>query len=243
MQQIYDKNTPESIQKLFNSIADSYDITNSFLSFGLHKRWNRSLVRHLGNPEILLDLCAGTGEISYLMMQLNKSLKKAVLLDFSKDMLLVAKHKSLKQSNKKVDISFIQADATKIPLADEQVDVITIAYGLRNIKEPKLCIKEAFRTLKPGKPFGILELTKPKFKVLQQFHALYLRFFLPLIGKCIATDKDAYKYLSKSIPEFLSPETVATMMREAGFEDVKIVEQTGGIATLIVGKKPMAIVL
>lgn len=238
MNKIYDKNLPQSIQNLFNSIASSYDITNTFLSFGLHKIWNKALVKHLGTPETLLDLCAGTGEISFLMMNKNKLLKKIFLLDFSKEMLLMAKHKSLKHPNKKVDTHFIQADASKIPLSNDQVDAISIAYGLRNIKEPQLCIKEAFRVLKPGSPFGILELTEPKYKVLNTLHQYYLKIFLPLIGKMLTTNKDAYKYLSKSIPQFLAPQKIMHILNDTGFENVRIIKQTGGIATLIIANKP-----
>jgi demethylmenaquinone methyltransferase/2-methoxy-6-polyprenyl-1,4-benzoquinol methylase len=238
MDKQYNKNSPETIANLFDSIASSYDTTNTILSFGLHKIWNKALIKALGTPETLLDLCAGTGEISFLMMQQNKALKKTLLLDFSKEMLLMAKQKSLKQENKKVDIKFIQGDATKIPLDSNHVEAISIAYGLRNIKEPHLCIKEAFRTLKPGSPFGILELTEPKFKILKRLHTLYLQYFLPLAGKLLTTNKEAYKYLSNSIPQFLSPQKVKEMLQDAGFENIRILRQTGGIATLIVANKP-----
>jgi demethylmenaquinone methyltransferase/2-methoxy-6-polyprenyl-1,4-benzoquinol methylase len=238
MQKVYDKNTPTSIQSLFNSIAPSYDLTNTLLSFGFHKWWNLALVKELGKPKTLLDLCAGTGEISFLMIKKNEFLKEALMLDFSKEMLAEAKHKSLKIVNKKVALSFIQSDATSIPLENQSVDAISIAYGIRNIKEPNKCIQEAFRVLKPKAKFAILELTRPKFKMILNFHNLYLKIFLPLIGKIMAKNKEAYMYLSQSIPQFIAPQKLKEMMIESGFEKVKVKSKLFGIATIICGIKP-----
>lgn len=234
----YDKNTPETIQTLFNGIAPSYDLANSILSFGLHKFWNRTLIKAVAKKDsLLLDLCAGTGEISLGYLKRYKNTPHVFLLDFSVAMLKVAKNKARKAKIPPSKMSFLEADATKIPLNAKSVHAITIAYGLRNIDDPKACIKEAYRVLKSGGRFGILELTKPKNRWLGSLHTLYLKKMLPLLGKMVTSNREAYSYLSTSIPAFIAPESIKEMMEVQGFAKVKKVSLMGGIATLLIGEK------
>lgn len=234
----YSKNNPESIQTMFSTIAKRYDRANAVLSLQMHKKWNAELVRRVSGSSssgLLLDLCSGTGDIAFTYLKENKG--KAVLLDFCFDMLSCAKEKA--ENFKVLDQveSFIQADAEKIPLKDNSVSHVTIAYGIRNIKNPENCIKEAFRVLKPGGVFGILELTRPKSALMRMGHQIYLRTALPLLGKWMTSNADAYQYLCNSIHQFIAPEKLASMLSQAGFQDTCQIPLTFGIATIITGLK------
>ncbi len=225
---------PTTIAKMFNAIAPKYDTGNALLSFGLHNYWNTQLVQCA--PQKLtsithLDLCCGTGEITARYLRTAKPAHyKGYLLDFSTEMLVVAK----KRLNGN-DITFLEADAQEIPLPDASVDFITLAYGIRNIQNPFKCIQEAHRILKPGGAFAILELTRPQNKILRLGHAFHLKWMLPFVGNCLG-NKQAYKYLQGSIEKFMDAEQLKQKIL-AKFKAAEIRPLTGGIATLWVAKK------
>ncbi len=231
----YDKNEPETIQKLFGSIAEKYDRTNSILSFNLQHYWNKRLVNFVSQkqPEKALDLCCGTGEIGFGIVR--KNLCETTFLDFCPEMLECAKKKGKALPSDK--LRFVQGDAQETKLEAEQFDSITIAYGIRNVQSPEKCIKEAMRLLKPQGTFAILELTRPNNLLLRGGHNAYLKWVLPFLGKCSTQNKEAYKYLCESIQEFVDPETLKAMMLESGFTKTTVRPLTGGIATIISGTK------
>ena len=237
----YSKQDPESIQALFNIIAAQYDKTNAVLSFNLHKSWNRKLVEKVivpAQPKVLLDLCCGTGAIAFNYLKQSTYPLTAFMLDFSEGMLDYAKRQVKANNLGRHDITFLKADAQQIPLTDNTVDCATIAYGIRNVKDSQKCINDVLRVLKPGGSFGILELTKPKHKLLQLGHSLYLRGVLPIIGKLMTSNKDAYKYLCNSIHGFIPPEELQRQLQKAGFLDITITPLLGGVATILSAKKP-----
>lgn len=229
------KSNPETIQAMFGEIAPRYDRANAFLSFNLHKKWNNELVRltTIGSPDCLLDLCAGTGEIANLWLDRQPSPKKAILLDFCPEMLAIAEAKP----KGKHDVTFIQGDAQAIPLSNASVDAVTVAYGIRNVKEPHRCFEETYRTLKTGGSFGILELTEPSNGFIRAGHNFYLKYILPRLGGWITNKPDAYRYLSSSIQAFVKPEELAVELTKAGFKEIQITPLTFGIAHLITCKK------
>ncbi|MDR3624604.1 MAG: bifunctional demethylmenaquinone methyltransferase/2-methoxy-6-polyprenyl-1,4-benzoquinol methylase UbiE [Chlamydiales bacterium] len=236
---MYDKNAPTTIQTMFDSIAPSYDRANQILSFGMHSFWNRSLVRHLKQKKpakVFLDLCSGTGEIAFAYLKNLQSPPKTYLLDFSASMLAIAKEKAKKLKTTR-HLHYIQGDAEKINLKSDSVDHISMAYGIRNIKNPNKCIKEAFRVLKNGGRLGILELTRPKNGLIRMLHSCYLKGFLPIIGKYVTSNKNAYNYLSSSIASFLSPSELEKILKETGFAKIETIPLLGGIATLLIASK------
>lgn len=240
MKTAYNKNDPDTIKTMFNSIAKQYDRTNAILSFNLQKIWNRSLINKVivpSKPEILLDLCCGTGAIAFEYLRKTQDPLKVYMLDFSEGMLECAKYHASKQDLDHHDIHYLQADAQVIPFLNNSVNCATIAYGIRNVKDPDLCIKDVFRVLKPGGTFGILELTRPKNKILKFGHSLYLKNILPLMGKLTTSNKDAYEYLCNSIHTFIPPEKLQQKMQDAGFQEIKRYPLFGGIATIITGAK------
>ncbi len=229
----YDKNNPITIRALFNSIAPRYDFGNAILSGYLHHLWNRRLVAlALANsPKVILDLCAGTGEITKRM------LKKATnaryhLVDFSEEMLAIAK-----ETISYTQASFYQADAQELPLEDASIDAVTIAYGIRNVQDRSRCFKELYRVLKPGGRVCIAELTRPEPPLLKALHSFYLKTMVPLIGRAITANEQAYKYLCTSIESFIVPDELVKEQMIAGFSRCRVYPQTGGIATLFTAEK------
>lgn len=237
----YQKDKPESIQAMFNNIAKSYDRTNAILSFQLHKWWNKQLIQHVTkkqNPTILLDLCCGTGDIALSYLKKTTPKKTVYMLDFSSEMLACARIKAEHfQISNRHEMTYLQADAHNIPLPDESVDCATIAYGIRNVKDPEKCLRDIFRVLKPGGTLGILELTQPTNAILNFGHQIYLKKFLPIIGRGLTSNQQAYEYLCNSIHHFIKPKELEAVLKKVGFSETYHQPLTAGIATILVGKK------
>lgn len=238
---IYHKEDPETIQAMFNSIARSYDRTNAILSIRMHHHWNQTLVDNVfckGSCGEMLDLCCGTGEIAFTALQKSIRPSQVTLLDFSEEMLKCAKAKAASFPGSIRDsMTYLQADAQSIPLPNDSFDHATIAYGIRNVKNPSKCIREVFRILKYGGVFGILELTRPENSFLRFGHHLYLRTLLPLLGWCFSANTDAYQYLCRSINTFIEPKEMTDLLEQAGFRDIRRIRISGGIATILIAKK------
>lgn len=236
----YNKNHPESIQKMFNAIAKRYDAANALMSFNLHRQWNKKLINSLNDrykDPVLLDLCSGTGDIAYEYLKEASKPSTVYLLDFSEEMLEVAKQKASKYGSDHDNIHCLLADAQSIPLDDSSIPLATVAYGIRNVKDPYKCFQEVHRVLKPGGQFSILELTQPSNPVLKLGHAIFLKTMLPLIGRFATPDKEAYHYLCNSIQAFTPPEDLKLKLIQAGFSQCSIKSLNGGIATLFICKK------
>jgi demethylmenaquinone methyltransferase/2-methoxy-6-polyprenyl-1,4-benzoquinol methylase len=239
----YSKNDPETIQAMFSSIAHAYDRTNALLSFQMHRYWNRALIRSLSrerSPYAILDLCCGTGEIGLHFLKRRNYPCQLVFLDFCEEMLACARDKLANTSFTQPHmLSYLQADAQAIPLADVSVDTVALAYGLRNVKNPRKCLEEIFRVMRPGGMLGILELTQPIYQPLRWMHYIYLKLFLPRLGKILTSNSEAYRYLCNSIHSFIHPEELCSLLKELGFVYIKVSPLAGGIATLILAEKPI----
>jgi demethylmenaquinone methyltransferase/2-methoxy-6-polyprenyl-1,4-benzoquinol methylase len=203
----------------------------------MHKRWNSELVKILlkSDPgKNYLDLCSGTGEIALNLLKKAPRPLHAYLLDFCPEMLECAQAKAGNLLNQ---LSCITADVCSIPLDSNFADCASMAYGIRNVKDVEKCIQEIFRVLKPKATLAILELTQPKNPILKFGHSLYLRTILPLFGKFLTADRDAYEYLCNSIHHFIKPEELAKQLKKHGFSEVECRPLHGGIATIITAKK------
>lgn len=241
----YDKNNPSSIRALFDNIAPRYDLGNSILSLSMHTLWNKRLVSELINrakPQEMVDLCAGTGDIALraltCALKQGKHIPNFHLVDFSEQMLAVATERVSKLPEaQKSKFSFYQADVQALPQETSSFDAVSIAYGIRNVKNCTACIAEIHRILKPGGWLGIVELTRPENCIMNTLHKLYLSTALPVVGKCICSNKEAYSYLRQSIQKFVSPKELARALQNSGFTNIEIVSLHGGIATLILAQK------
>jgi demethylmenaquinone methyltransferase/2-methoxy-6-polyprenyl-1,4-benzoquinol methylase len=228
----YSRRQPETIRELFDSIAPEYDRANRILSLGLYHRWNQYLARTMleaRTPRNLCDLCSGTGEV---IRELERSLATRELpeihcVDFSQAMLEVAKSKNPYPT-------YHVADVLKLPFADQSFDTLTCAWGIRNVSDHEQCLKEAARVLTPRGHFYILELTRPRSKWIRFIHEFYLGHCVPLLGKWIARNEEAYLYLQESIDSFVSPEKLILHAQTAGFQKIEKKPLVFGIATLFI---------
>lgn len=237
---VYDKHNPKSIQNLFSSIAERYDVGNALLSMNLHRSWNRRLARLIATrkPDVLLDLCCGTGDIAFTYLDSAPERPQRVyMIDFCEEMLEQAKRKAASKCSQKVDMIFRVGDAQALDLPDASVDAITIAYGIRNVQQPERCIAEAYRVLKPSGYLAILELTRPRNPVMRLGHSFYLKTCVPLIGRWLTKNQQAYEYLQRSIHHFIPPESIQSMLNQAGFQQTTVKRLSLGIATLVSGSK------
>ncbi|WP_075882846.1 bifunctional demethylmenaquinone methyltransferase/2-methoxy-6-polyprenyl-1,4-benzoquinol methylase UbiE [Candidatus Protochlamydia sp. W-9] len=238
----YNKNRPQTIQIMFNSIAKQYDRTNAVLSFCLHRRWNLELVKKVQSqqiPHTLLDLCAGTGDVAFSYLNQVSAPCQAYLVDFSSEMLACAEEKAKSFGKTPHSFQYVLADVQRLPFSNQTMDCATMAYGIRNIHHPLQSLQETYRVLKPGGCLGILELTRPENKFLQIGHQLYLKTLLPLLGKWLTANENAYQYLRKSIHTFIPPGELEELVKTAGFINTSRYSLAGGIATIITGFKPM----
>lgn len=222
---------------MFGSIAQGYDRANAILSCQMHRHWNKALVKAVGNRSAtLLDLCSGTGEITFTTLKNRPYPCHAFLLDFCPEMLECSRQKATKISPIHT-LTYLQADAQAIPLPDQSIACATMAYGIRNVKDPRKAIEEVYRVLQPGGTFGILELTEPENSFLRTMHGVYLRKVLPLLGRYATSNQAAYEYLCNSIKAFIRPSELAELLKAAGFHNVSQKPLLGGIATILIAKK------
>ncbi len=229
-----DNQNPEEkkrfVRKLFDSIVPTYDLLNHVLSMGTDILWRGNIFRHIqdvGNKKAL-DLCCGTGDLSLV---LHRKGAETVSLDFSMNMLK-------RGLEKKAIKGFpVAADASRIPHKDNTFSVATIAFGIRNIPDIDNFIMEVFRVLKPGGELAILELVRPKNRLILFLYSIYLGKVLPFVGGIISGKRTAYQYLATTIETFIDPSGIKAMLENYGFKNVSIFPQTFGVAAIIVGRK------
>jgi demethylmenaquinone methyltransferase/2-methoxy-6-polyprenyl-1,4-benzoquinol methylase len=224
---------PEEVAAMFDDVAKGYDRTNNLLSGGNAPLWRIQLVRAV-NPqpgEKILDLAAGTGTSS---VALSKTGASIVAGDFSEGMLEVGRAKH----GKNPQISFVHADAMKLPFKKDEFDAVTMSFGLRNVLDPKKALAELYRVTKPGGRIVICEFSTPTAGVTKSFYKTYLTKVMPAFAKLSSTNTEAYTYLAESIEAWPNQSELASWIREAGFEQVAYRNLTGGIVAMHRGVKP-----
>lgn len=232
---------------MFGRIAPLYDALNHLLSFNRDRAWRRRMVGRVletrregagGGRMRLLDVCAGTGDVAVLLAASLRSADATITgLDFSREMLAVARRKSARLNPGSARPEFVEGDALRMPFASGRFDVATMAFGLRNLADPPSGLRELARVLRPGGEAAILEFHLPPSGLLRLGYGLYLHGVLPLLGNLVSRTK-AYRYLSRSIAEFAGAEEVGRWMREAGFEQVRRENMWAGAVVLHRGVVP-----
>lgn len=227
--------------QMFNEISVKYDFLNHFLSFGLDILWRRKLRDLLpkrGDLE-LLDLATGTGDVLITLIQNNRNIHQGIGMDLADKMLEIGRQK-VSQKKLAHQISFIHGDANQIPFQDRKFDAATMAFGIRNVEDPNIVLKEIHRTLKTNGRALILEFSLPANKFLKIFHLFYLRHIVPLIGALFAGNYHAYKYLNETIEKFPYGDDFCRMMTNAGFQNVYANQLLFGVASIYQGDKKAA---
>lgn len=225
------------VEAMFNAIADSYDINNRVHSLWRDQAWRRTAVQ-MANVTAdcdVLDVACGTGDLS--MAFADAGVHAVTGVDFTYNMLAVAKHK-LPQC-KGVKPVYYQGDAMNLPIADNSVDVVSIAFGIRNVAKPEVAMAEFYRVLKPGGRLIVLEFSLPRNKLLLAGYNFYFRHIMPRTATWIARDKSgAYKYLPQSVNTFIGRQQMCEMFDTCGFTDFTQKVLTFGIALVYRGIKP-----
>jgi demethylmenaquinone methyltransferase/2-methoxy-6-polyprenyl-1,4-benzoquinol methylase len=221
---------------MFDTISGNYDGLNRVISFGIDVKWRKKVLQLVAgkNPETILDIATGTGDLAILMAKTNA--KNIIGLDISSGMLEVGKKKI---AEKKLDsvIEMVLGDSENMPFPDNHFDAITVSFGIRNFETLETGLQEILRVLKPSGIFVILETSVPVKTPFKQGYRLYTKFILPIIGKLFSKDNVAYGYLSESASVFPFGEQLNNILRKIGFIDVVAMPQTFGVATIYTATK------
>ncbi len=222
------------VRAVFDSVAPKYDLMNDLMSLGIHRVWKRIFITALApSPRrTLLDLAGGTGDISFGWLEAGGG--PAVLSDINAAMLGVGRDRAMARGHAD-KLTFLTADAEKLPLPDRSVDTVSMAFGLRNCTDKDAVLAEARRVLRPGGRFCCLEFSRVQVSALVPVYDAWSFKVLPRLGRLIAGDADSYRYLAESIRMFPDQESLAAMMAAAGLSRVKVQNLSGGIAAIHTG--------
>ena len=232
-QSVPESQKAQKVAEVFHSVAARYDLMNDLMSGGIHRLWKRFTIELSGvrTGNRVLDIAGGTCDLAKKFSRLVGPTGAVVLADINASMLRVGRDRLLDQGYAG-NLRFVQAAAEKLPFPDNHFDVVTIAFGLRNVTRKENALRSMLRVLKPGGRLLVLEFSKPGNPLLAKAYDTYSFSFMPLAGKLITNDSDSYRYLAESIRRFPDQPTLVNMMREAGLENCSYHNLSGGIVAL-----------
>jgi demethylmenaquinone methyltransferase/2-methoxy-6-polyprenyl-1,4-benzoquinol methylase len=224
--------TTDRVKRIFSTIAPSYDAFNALSSLGIDRLWRRATVR-LAEPDgdsVVLELAAGTGDLTMAFARLGRP-ASVLSTDFVPEMLQVGKRKAATYHGP-TKIDFAVVDAQDLPFADASFDIVTIAFGVRNLPERGRNFAEVLRVLKPGGRYVILEFSKPTLAPFRVFYHFYLKTVIPFLGGLLTHDRASFVYLNDSIRAFPPQVALASELRAAGFKNVSWHNLTFGVVAV-----------
>lgn len=221
-----DEHRAEKVHDLFATIARRYDLLNDIMSVGLHRRWKRRLIELAGEPRDVLDLCCGTGDIALRFRA------RVVGVDFTEEMLRVAAARG------NSEVSWIRADALRLPFVDESFDAVSVGYGLRNLSDIEQGLREVLRVLRPGGKFVSLDFGKPESAPFRALYFGYLRIVLPILGRMFCGDPDTHGYILTSLRNYPAQRGIKEMMTSQGYRECGFEEFWLGSMAINYGSKP-----
>lgn len=226
------------IIEMFDQIAQTYDRCNRVLSFGIDKSWRTTLAGMLPAHRSfdVLDVATGTGDLLFSIIQARPMIKKAVGIDLAEEMLAIGQKKA-EALNLSKKTAFYCQDAEHIGFEESSFDVVTIAFGIRNVTHIDLALKEFHRVLKPSGKLFVLEFSMPENPLWRSLYLLYFRHILPVVGGILSGNFSAYSYLNRSVEGFCNKNEFINLMNNAGFSSVSLKPLSFGIAHIYSGSK------
>jgi len=224
------------VSRMFTGLSGNYDLVNSICSLFIDHAWRRAAIKALGNAPAgrVLDLCAGTLPLS--MTFLKRAPGNIVAVDISEGMLRTGARR-LARKFPAERLGAVCGDGERLPLGNQTCDGAMVAFGIRNLADMELGFLELCRVMRPRAPLVILEFSRPKNQLFAFTYLLYLKWILVPVGALLTGDRDAYRYLVRSIEAFPPPEEVASRLRTTGFTHIRTTPLTGGIVTLYKAEK------
>jgi len=241
------ENKQARVDDVFRSVARRYDLMNDLMSGGLHRAWKDALVTAVDPPKdrpsvgadpaagarpfALLDLAGGTGDIAFRVAEAGGTGTRATVVDINAEMLAVGRARAAERGMNEA-IAFVEGNAEALPFPDRCYDAVTIAFGIRNVPRVAAALGEAYRVLRIGGRFLCLEFSRVDVPGLEAVYDFYSFNIIPALGRAVAGDAQAYRYLVESIRRFPAPQAFAEMMHTAGFARVSFQRMSGGIVAL-----------
>ena len=227
------------VGNVFDTVSGNYDLMNDLMSFGIHRLWKRITIETTGirNDFKVLDLAGGTGDMVKLMREKISEKGTLILSDINASMLEEGRNRLIDQGIE--DVHMAQIDAQFLPFEDDTFDLITIAFGLRNVTHKEKALQSILKALKPGGKLIILEFSKPQNEVFREIYDLFSFEVIPKIGEFIAQTEESYRYLAESIRMHPTQEELKEMLEKSGFTKCKYENLTNGIVAIHSGQKEM----
>ena len=237
--QVNEKDKAEMVGDVFDSVAGNYDLMNDLMSFGIHRLWKKIAVETAGLREDfkILDLAGGTGDMVKLMRSKISNQGAIILSDINWSMLNEGRNRLVDEGIE--DVQMAQIDAQHLPFKENTFDLITIAFGLRNVTNKKTALESILSSLKPGGKLIILEFSKPTNEFFRELYDLFSFEVIPKIGELVAQSEDSYRYLAESIRMHPTQEELKILMESVGFSNCNFDNLTNGIVAIHSGKKGM----
>jgi demethylmenaquinone methyltransferase/2-methoxy-6-polyprenyl-1,4-benzoquinol methylase len=231
------KSKKQQVAEMFNQIAFRYDFLNRFLSGGVDRLWRKKAIGQLKevNPQLLLDVATGTGDVAIMTCRL-LSPKKIIGIDISKGMLELGRQK-IEKLGLSGSIELQEGDSETINFGDNSFDAVTVAFGVRNFEDLRKGLQEMLRVLKPGGKLVVLEFSKPKYRFFNWLCNIYMNRVTPGIGKLVSKNKEAYQYLNHSVKAFPEGTAFLTILHQTGYTDTYLKKLSLGICTIYCGRK------
>ncbi|QEY50024.1 bifunctional demethylmenaquinone methyltransferase/2-methoxy-6-polyprenyl-1,4-benzoquinol methylase UbiE [Legionella longbeachae] len=228
----------KKVAEVFHSVAKSYDLMNDLMSFGIHHLWKRYTIElsHVRPGQFVLDLAGGSGDLTRLLCKKVGDTGRVILTDINSAMLNVGRDRLLDEGLYK-NIDYVQGNAQCLPFADNSFHCITMGFGLRNVTDKEEALRSIYRVCKPGGKVLILEFSTPTLPGLKPIYDWYSFHILPKIGKFFAQDEASYQYLAESIRMHPNQIEFKKMIENAGFEDCRYDNLSGGIVALHIAYK------
>ena len=237
--QVNEKDKADLVGGVFDSVAQNYDLMNDLMSFGIHRLWKKVTIETSGLREDfkVLDLAGGTGDMVKLMRNKISNKGSLILSDINWSMLREGRDRLIDDGIE--DVQIAQIDAQYLPFKNNTFDLITIAFGLRNVTDKKAALESILSSLKPGGKLIILEFSRPTNEFFRELYDIFSFEVIPRIGEFVAQSEDSYRYLAESIRMHPTQEELKELMESAGFSNCNYDDLTNGVVAIHSGKKGM----